>query len=589
MAIEFYQWDGVLPSVGQASLLTGLTGALIAVDTPGRPGVDVGDVLVITDSTDIDGYYTCTEEITTDLKWRVVPVPTGSLDGRVRVLPGAAAKGGTDNISAFSASNIIQADTATFVADGVQPRDRVIVSGSGGTQSAGGNDGAWFVTDVISETRLRVGPLNGELGVVSGSGAGTVAIREGAIEINFVGETADQGFSTISSSAVPLTQLTGTSDFASGTIHDYVIKEADFHNNERTFWTLRGVSRLINTTSGFNFRSKNDIVVSRRESGTAIQFKVGNVSMYVGTDDGYDRYAASSGSVWVGINPTTEHGGSFISRGSYLDAKPSSGFNMPQFAGSKAWDLGSTILRPALISGLGTLDSFIESSIIDGSILQLQQTGPVDWKNLNMPNPRAANLAILGGSNTLVTVEGLLKGSYPGKLWSLFGIRFHLLNPRSDYHIFNDIISQLQFSGLTGTYSEAYKMYTWNPRFVERDFAGAIGPSPIQGLKVSLWQIDELGVFGEVFVGTYTTNASGRLTGIESDRDGINLIAQWLLYYGGHITVGYSYRIRIEGTDTVTGQAFKAVNELIEMRSAVEVDFPVDILQVDFEGEHYVG
>jgi hypothetical protein len=580
VAIEFRQYEGAFVS-GSGGAITAFNVDIIVAAYAPAAGVAVGDILTVAGSTSNDGPYTVTQIVVAGAQFRVVPTPNAeAAAGTVRKQTNNVAKGGTDAVTAYVATNIIQSATATWLTDGVQPRDRAIVSGSGGTQSAGGNDGAWFVVSVDSETQITVQPLNGEGNVVAGAGAGTVSIRQGSVEIEFISEVADQSFTTIATNAVPDTQVApGASDFVAGAITDHVVQE--LMATGRTFWSLRGVLYIRSSGTGFNFRSDDEIVISRPIGGT-LMVLISNSQIYIGNDDGYDRYAAAEGSVWYGINFSQGTASNITSRGSYLDPGGAA-LTLP----GSSWELASSIIRNGITSGFGITDSFLETSIVYGAILQLQYQGPSDWKNLSMCHPTgSAYIAILRAQLEPVIIEGLLKSSRPQKLWLLFGCNLFVLNPRADYSLLNDIIAGLQYSGLASAYANAYKEYTWNPRFVERDQSGAAGSIPIEGLTVTIYQKNQYQP--EVLVGSWTTAASGRLEGIETDRDGINLTRQWLLFYGGLIEADYYQRLEIEGRDVNTGQAYKPVNEIITMRAALNYDFPMDVLQTDYEGEFNV-
>jgi hypothetical protein len=580
--IEFRQYEGVFVAGGAGNITNFNVDIIVAGYAPAA-GVAVGDILVVAGSTSNDGPYTVTQVVVAGAQFRVVPQPNAeAAAGTIRKQTVAGSKGGSDAITAFVATNIIQAATATFQTDGVQINDRVIVSGSGGTQSAGGNDGAWYVVSVDSQTQLTVQPLNGESNVVPGAGAGNVTVREGAVEIEFISIAGNTGFSAAASTGVPDTQVApGTSDFAAGAITDYLVNEPAF-TGPRTFWSLWGVRLITSSGSAFNFQSFDEIVISRNRLSNCIMQFLLNAQIYLGTDGGYDRYEAEEGSVWINVSFLGGTNYDIIFRGSYYDAGAA-----PLVLPGNDYEIASTIVRNGLTVGFGLTNSLIETGILYGAFLNLQLSGPSDFKNLSMCHPiGTAYIAALGGTLADVVIEGLLKGSYPNKPWLLFGVTLWILNPRADYSLLNDLISGLQYSGLAGAYAQAYKTYTWNPRFVERDQSGAAGTTPIQGLTVTLYQKNQYQP--EVGVGSWTTAASGRLEGIESDRDGKNLVRQWLLYYGGLIEADFYQRVEVEGRDVNTGQVYRPVNEIFTMRAGLDFDFPMDVIRTDYEGEFNV-
>jgi len=175
------------------------------------------------------------------------------------------------------------------------------------------------------------------------------------------------------------------------------------------------------------------------------------------------------------------------------------------------------------------------------------------------------------GSGAIATIEGLLKSdTVTLPLWQVFGIGMHVLNPRVDY---SDAELYFIFN-VPG--SEGSRLYTWDPRFVARD-AVAGAPSPIQGLSVRVLEVDDVSHAETEITGSpFTTDVNGRISGVEVDRDGINLRRSLVT---GTSTQTFSHRVVIEGGN------YRAVNELITLSSRFEADFPVDVQQTDFEGE----
>jgi len=313
----------------------------------------------------------------------------------------------------------------------------------------------------------------------------------------------------------------------------------------------------------------------------------GSVVFNVGTDGGGDRYTCADGSAFVGAVLGGQ--GDAVFRGSYIDTLDA-GLTMPQDIGA-IYEVATSIFRPGWFVTGNTSSCLVESVAVysntaGSGITNFQYQG-VDWQNVNIA--KNANYSYMfAGGQPIIPVEGILKGNQsPNKLWAMAGPTLLVLNPREDYHLSNDLIHSINPTFRGGS----SKLYTWNPRFVERDPSGTESPSPIQGLKVQIIAINETYPGNYTDLGTFTTAASGKLEGIETDRDGINLERHfygyqnipsigWLL-----LDMVFSHRIIVEGRDVNTGQRFRPINEVITMRAKLDYDFPVDVLQTDFEGE----
>jgi hypothetical protein len=463
-----------------------------------------------------------------------------------------------------------------------------VISGSGGRQGSGaGNDGAWWVDSVDSETQLTVRPLNGEAVLNVGIGAaGTVSVRQGGHRLHVLDQAGPLDFGDIAANTVFATQQApGTSDFGSGTLADFVLAESISEGNRTHICTL-GITEIYleSESTAINLTSENEILLGRNygvvganasqllTDGGAL---VGSATIQIGSDNsGGDRYSASDGDAVIGYADITSATKEW--RGTYWDAGDTAS-NVVQE--TKVADFYSCIIRPNQQS-LAVSDIENETVIIYGPKNSLYSlTNGIACRNISIAQQDALSYLVVLGSPITIPIEGVLASdnNYYG-MWGAFNGAIQVLNPRDDYDI-NFICGQM-FSGGSAT-----KEYTFDPRFVTRNDAGTAYPQGVPGLTVSWWTVVEL-TGGEIYGGTAVTNASGRLSGIETDRDGINAARQ---YKDTTWTSGLdlAFRVTVEGSNSTTGQPYRPINEIRQFTRYYQADYPVDLLQTDYEGEMY--
>jgi hypothetical protein len=580
--------DGLKPA-GVAGTISAFTGNVITHSV--LSGLAVGQVVTLSGTTSNDGKYTITEIVVGTTQTRVVPTPNAeTAAGTIQRWEENTAKLGPVTVTNFLASNVITAAGATFITDKVQKNDRAIITDSGGPQGGGANDGAWYVDSVDSETQLTVRPMNGQANVVvmAGSGA-SIYVRQGNHRL-WIQDESSITLSSMLANTIPLPQQAPASDsFCSGVIGDFLEERALM---SKILYLVQGIGsiQMVNTgATNTVWNSLDEIVVNlnKRKTGTQgcnIQWADPNAlatqsEFNKGTADGGDRYSADQGSVWIGFGqskitePTAFAYTTKITEsryGSYEDTTNEDGTGSDNFAGIIKFY--HSIIRPllTLVSGTGHV---LENPIVYPTGLNVEEvpTG-IDLKNFALTKSLSNVPIVHIGADIRVPIEGLrLSDLISSGIWNLLNVIWDVLNPKEDYD------ESLLFGAVTS--GEGRKSYTFNPRFVTRNSVGGV-PSLIQGLSVQIFSINET-TTAEVSLGSWSTDANGRLSGIETDRDGINLQRQ----INNGVATDYSHRILVRGVDSVTGIAFKARNERFVMRTELDIDFAMDILQPDYEGE----
>jgi hypothetical protein len=232
--------------------------------------------------------------------------------------------------------------------------------------------------------------------------------------------------------------------------------------------------------------------------------------------------------------------------------------------------LASSIIRPTLQALAGTTCDH-ETIIIypTGGIYTL--SGAMEYRNISIAQQTAASYLVSLGSPVIIPIEGVLKGDQTVTgLWQLFNVQVNALNPRADYDI-SDLFGTILTGGI------GQKVYTWNPTCLERDYTGAETPEAIEDLniEVNTWLFG-IGGF-QVSQLRAQTAASGRLEGIEIDRDGVNLIRQ---YKDPTFSFPFTHQVIMEKS----GYRAQSI-EYTGISQELNYDHFVDALQPDLEGE----
>ena len=568
MAYEYHQLDGNTATAGSAITAFGVN--TITTST-GVASPAVGDILQVSGSTSNDGYYTITS--IAGAVYGVVPNPNPeAAAGNAARVNRNFAKGGTDNITAYPAAAQVQCATATFQTDNVQKNDRVIIQGTAGPQGGAGNNGAFWVDSVVSQTTLAVRPLNGEAALNVGIPiAGTVQIRQGGHRIIVTDQAGPFDFADIANNMVPLTQQApGTSDFASGVAGDFASVET-FKNGTRDLVEFLGIHYILlySPTTAMVFRSLNEIAVFKNWLGptgggnfahtTLGTFPVQTITTEFGGDaGGGDRYTADDGSAI--INLLAEVQGYVEMRGCYWDG--AGAFSVP---GNQSGFLGSSIIRPTLQAQAGSTVDHETIIVFDaGGVYTL--TGGVTYRNLSIAQQTTLAYLANFGPVVVIPIEGVLIGDQTlAGIWGLFNVEVNVLNPRADYP--NSILWGTILSGGIGR-----KTYTWNPTCLERDYTGAEDPEPIEDLWI---EIQTLYLGSPIAIVIYQTDSNGRISGVETDRDGVNLIRT---YKDQTFDLGFTHRIIIEKA------GYRAQNFEIEIAQELNYDHFIDAMRPDYQG-----
>ena len=154
--------------------------------------------------------------------------------------------------------------------------------------------------------------------------------------------------------------------------------------------------------------------------------------------------------------------------------------------------------------------------------------------------------------------------------WRLFSVPMGAFrDPREDYLI-SDLVSYADSTSL------ARVEYSWLPRFVRLDPSG-LAPIPVAGLTVHVYQSFELyGSEAEVSGSPWITDAQGRINGGLP----IYLLARTDVFFGARIP-----NLEMVNRFTVEGPGIRFVNQILKMRSPLDYDVRVQLIETDFEGE----
>jgi hypothetical protein len=548
-------------------------------------GAAIGGCLQLFGSNTNDGAYSIYNVAGPSI-FDVLPLPNtdGSPSGWVRLCAGAEQKGGSDAITATTATRIT-APTATFQTDGVQKNDRAVIDG-------GTNAGAWFVTAVPGQTQVDVQPLNGGAAMTPGGSVGNnVVIRQGHHQVRVVDHGSDATWSDVVASGVMSTQQVSARGMAAGVLSDYI--QTEQIGSSRLSIRTEGIGSiaLVNTLAGQadDFLSTDEVVINANTKGRAFVNRedpngvAGRAEFRVGTRSGGDRYSASDGSAWINwrLQPWTSVGNTspvedttFANKiyGSYFDAP------LPSTHGPIGGEYIGSILRDGMIANYQTVaeDMIVESVIHYHGAFPIADPG-YESANVLLSSASTGNITYSGTPDILLPVEGILKSDLTAPLYQVArlgggALTLDLLNPRADYTMAELV------SAVTGG-AVAQLRYTYNPRFVERHSVGiGVIPTTIANLVVRIWAVVP-GFFELEHPGSpFTTAASGRIEGYEPDgRDGVNL-TRW---YSTGTPLGLQMRVTIEGT------GYRFVNQSFTMTTRFDGDYPVDFMAPDLEEDSF--
>lgn len=580
MAYTVRVGDGNLTVVnrsgGNAPIIT--NPATVNVSTNYGAAFQVGDVVEMYGTTNPanDGIYTVATLVTGT---RVFTVAEGGL---ITAVAGgncdwysneSATFQASTAITSFLAGSIINAAGATFITGGVRKNDVAVVLGAGTTLS-----GLWRVTEVISETQIRVaGASKGKTAFGASAGAGTVEVKGGSWIVNAVDEA-------LPTWAGMRSAMTGP-DGSVGA--DYIDQRA--LGDRQTLFITHGLRRVlidhtINVAS--EWVSEREVVINDRTDAitSEIRYGVGNSPgdlVRLGRP-GTDRYGADFASAWIGWRPqivasspgpsdslSASLYGSFITAIATTGAGSLGTGNMGSFIASiidgfAAIAPGGTANIPGAVF-TGTIESSINRSSGFGVALFGSPGSYDNWL-----------VTESGGAGVTVSVNGFIQGllvsvDVATPYLQLLDSDITVLNPRASYSL-AELFTV--FSGIGRLH------YTWAPRFVER---GAGVPIPVPNLSVRVFAIDDATLIETELAGSpYTTAVDGTIPfegpGAELIGHGIDLERGTAEALG--VEIDYSHRVIVEGA------GYRRIDTVFTMRSAkINFDFSIDVLRTDYEGE----
>jgi len=469
---------------------------------------------------------------------------------------------------------VVQVSGANFLTNEINRNDRVALSGA----TISGNNGGWYVQDVLAEDLLVLRPPDRGAGLASQfPGTGNIEVRRG-LHLFSVTLSGNEAFRWSALNVSGLLPASGASLFqGSGELRDYIKQRSVGANTAapRRLVALEGTSNiqfLCSGLSGLSFESQDEIVCLIRDTlspstggnmtRTALNFNsAGNpaspVRVNLGTNPFGDRYSVVSGSVWVGIQiPANQIGAPalFSLFGSYFDSVSDVLFNM----GSTTSGVGS-VFRPSLTTQTGSL---LESMIVYGTV-GLNPQGAADLANVLV----GSNTTTGGISTAGATMTGLILAS--GVLQPMTGTTFatgiaYVVDPRIDFDL-----SIYFFNLFSGTME---KLYTFNPRFVSLDSPSAAG-QPISGLYAELYEVDEFSL-AQTLVASGFTGSDGRLNG------GAGHLLRRQELDAGEVSNLFFHRLVLQGG------GFRLINQAFQLAARAVADITVARIAPDYEGEY---
>lgn len=576
MAITFRQGEG---SRTTNRTIAGIAAGVLSVNTGNLATPQVGDIVEIfgSSTTANNGFYTITAidagPNPDTYTLRPTPVDQGASGTAARLNRATARTLSASAVTSVLAIGenlaVLEVAGANFITNDIQRNDRVPLSGS----SIAANNGAWYVSEILSETRLVVRAPDGGTGMTTeGAGTGTISARHGIHRLAIVDE-AVLGWQTILDNAVPLVGPSGGSpNFGSGLARDYVrrVSSGGDATSSKDLFLIQGVSFIGLDQAGLGvdsqWTSENEIVVEGRDASpgsggdiSALQFQGltsgwGSILAFtLGTHPG-DRYSADFGSVWIGVRFTGNlftgtQRVRFNAYGSYVD-----------LGGALFSDLGgdgqavASIFRPAVI----VRANHLAESIITYGSAGFAAFGSGDSDNvLDAQKIGAAALSVAG------TVGGWLDADGLSIFFNTSGGLVVFLDPRRDFDV-DTVITNL----VENSVSE--KHYTFNPRFVARAFGT---PAPIVGLSVRIFEINET-LLTESLVFSGVTDSNGFLAA------GVGVALRRQTLNASNVLTSFLHRFEI------TGAGFEFINRMGQMRNRIQrTDLDVRKFLADFEGE----
>jgi hypothetical protein len=585
VAITFRQGEGSR-TASQPAIVSIVAGVLTV--TADLTTALVGDIIELFGTGGNDGFYSASaiDTVPTPDTYLLRPAPAdqGAVGNAARLNRAAAYTFTASAITSVTAIPgtalaVIEVAGATFMSQAVggvimDLSDRLVVTGS--TTLA--NNGAWYVQEILSNTRVIARPPDGGVGMATQAASGTLTARRG-VHVAFQIDEATLTWQRYLDVATPIAAPTPGTFFGSGAISDYIRKRrADVAGVTRTLYTIHGLTNIYVEQAGLvgdaAWTSGNETVfVARRAAtaGTGGDLGSGPVNIRPLTGAGWtgslnfrlglrlgNRFSAQNCSAWVGVDPGQLNSTPFnLARlrayGSLWDTRNPAGL----LGGPFADEFIASIIREGLtLKGAGGL---VESTAVVGGIGYLILTGSADMANLLLCQNTTAAAAVV----SVGTLAGLRKSDLVvSPLLTIISGLFIFLNPGEDYDITTLGIN-------SGGAATCEKQYTFNPRFVSLDAPDAT-PIEISGFTVTIYENNGV-AWTQVFTGVTDVN------GFLNAGVGVNLRRQHRA--SSNAVTNFTHRFVGEGG------GFRLHNDPFVMSEPVGSDLPVDRISPPYEGE----
>lgn len=466
---------------------------------------------------------------------------------------------------------------ANFVTNGVQPSDRIPLSGS----SVAANNGAWIVVEVLDEEQLLVTAPDGGTGMTSEAvGTGSISARHGIYTFSVLDEAA-LSWQRFLDVGVPLSGPSGGApNFGPSPVSLLVRKSLVGGRNTvasdtRTLFRLYGVATVTIDQSGLGtpsaWASLNELVVNMRNAsaGTGGQITTARITSTGSWGDGNvleftlgsqpgDRYSAADGSVWCGVDFVGQGGFNTSPQRLRLSLFGSTLDNVTAIVPlGPGGDVGASIVRPTFQANTGVVESVVAYGI--GGMVG-QASGDQD----NVLIASATSGVSFAQAGTVV--EGLLLSDQVVQPWlNNFSLGLViLLNPRQDLDLAAHTLN-------IGAGATVEKRYMFNPTFAQ--FVAPFAPPlPASGLQVVINEINETtAAVTAIFTGT--TNAQGKLNA----GAGVELRRQ--LLDSSNVSTLFSHHIEVQGP------GYRLVSQLFQLRAPADNTLTIPRIIPDYEGE----
>lgn len=576
MAVTYRQNEG---SRTTSRAISGIAGGVVTVGTALTTAL-VGDVAeIFSSSTGANNStgYTIVAISGTTYTLRPAPLNQGASGSLVRLNRSTARTLGATAVTSVtvlgSGLAVIRVVGANFVTNGVQPSDRVPLSGS----SISAHNGAWIVVSVLNEDEILVTAPDGGTGMTGEAvGTGTISARHGLYTMSITAEAA-LSWQRLLDVGVPENGPSGGAPFfAPSPISVLIRKElvGGFNTtgfNTRTLFRMYGLGTISIDQSGLGtpstWNSQNEIAINARNalpgSGGALlstrfaflntgSWGVGNtLNFFLGSQPG-NRFSAADGSCWLGFFTASAQFNAGVAHfhvfGSTMD-------HVDNITILGDGDVAASIIRPVLQAWAGLVESVVAYGR-EG----FAGNGAGDQNNILVASQALGSS--VSGTGTVITGLLLSDQVLSPHLNNISGGLVTVLNPREDYDL--ALIARNLTAG-----SVVEKQYTFNPTFAAQD---SLLPTPINGLTVTVEELnDALPIPVLVFSGT--TNAQGRLNG------GLGLQLRRQLLNNGNVVSSYSHRL------TIQGAGFRLVRLLFQLVARAENTVTIPRILPDYEGE----